>query len=123
MPRASSDLWRGPSRAAARNQSSVWFESLWIDARYAVRALVRDKTFAATAVLTLAVGLALASVAFTLFNAYVLRPFAVADPGGLHEVHWLGKDRGVRMHSWRDYEDIRARRTCSPTCSLRAAYS
>ena len=45
------------------------------------RALVRDKTFSVTAVLTLGVGLALASVAFTLFNAYVLRPFAVADPG------------------------------------------
>ncbi len=40
----------------------------------------------------------------------MLRPFAVADPGALYEVHWLGKDRSVRMHSWRDYEEIRARR-------------
>jgi hypothetical protein len=45
-----------------------------------------------------------------LFNAYVLRPFAVADPGALYEVHWLGKDRSVRMHPWRDYQEIRARR-------------
>ena len=90
--------------------SFAWLESLLTDARYAVRALVRNKTFSATAVLTLGVGLALASVAFTLFNAYVLRPFAVADPGALYEVHWRGKDNSVRMHPWRDYEEIRARR-------------
>ena len=90
--------------------SFAWLESLVIDVRYAVRALIRDQTFSATAVLTLGVGLALASVAFTLFNAYVLRPFAVADPGALYEVHWLGKDDSVRMHPWRDYEEIRARR-------------
>lgn len=90
--------------------SFPWLESLWSDAHYAVRALVRSKAFASTAVLTLGVGLALASVAFTLFNAYVLRPFAVADPAALYEVHWRSKDQGVRMHSWRDYEAIRARR-------------
>ena len=95
------------SRAA---WSFAWLESLLTDARYAVRALVRNKTFSATAVLTLGVGLALASVAFTWFNAYVLRPFAVADPGALYEVHWCGKDNSVRMHPWRDYEEIRARR-------------
>jgi predicted permease len=95
------------SRAA---WSFMWLESLLTDAQYAVRALVRNKTFSATAVLTLGVGLALASVAFTLFNAYVLRPFAVVDPDALYEVHWRGKDSSVRMHSWRDYEGIRARR-------------
>jgi hypothetical protein len=89
--------------------SFAWIESLRMDARYAIRALFRDRAFAAAAVLTLGVGLALATVAFTLFNAYVLRPFAVADPDSLYEVEWLGKDRWVRMHPWREYEDIRSR--------------
>ena len=106
----SSGRWRSRSRTAALQWSFAWLESLLTDARYAVRALARNKTFSATAVLTLGVGLALASVAFTLFNAYVLRPFAVADPGALYEVHWRGKDDSVRMHPWRDYEEIRARR-------------
>src|SRR4051812_23206289 len=44
----------------------AWTESLWSDAKYACRAVSRDKTFAATAVLTLGAGLALVSVAFTL---------------------------------------------------------
>ncbi len=88
----------------------AWVEALWSDARYACRALARDKTFAATAVLTLAAGLALASVAFTLFNAYVLRPFAVRDPQSLYEVHWIGKDAHVKLHPWRIYEELRARK-------------
>jgi predicted permease len=89
--------------------SFVWLESLVADSRYAFRALRHSKAFAATAVLTLGVGLALSSIAFTLFNAYVLRPFAVADPGSLYEVHWSGKEDRVRMHPWRDYEEIRGR--------------
>jgi predicted permease len=88
----------------------AWLESFGADVRHALRTLARDRTFAATAVLTLAAGLALATAAFALFNAYVLRPFAVADPASLYEVRWLGKDRWVGMHTWRDYEDIRARK-------------
>jgi predicted permease len=88
----------------------AWVEALWSDARYARRALARDKTFASTAVLTLGAGLALASVAFTLFNAYVLRPFAVADPDSLYAVRWLGKDNFVSVHPWRDFEQLRAKK-------------
>ena len=103
----------GPMLEALENSraewSFAWFESLWMDARYAVRALGRSKAFTATAVLTLGVGLALAAVAFTLFNTYVLRPFAVADPDSLYQVGWTGKDRSVNFHSWRVYEEIRAR--------------
>jgi hypothetical protein len=53
--------------------SFAWLEALWSDARYAARALRRAKTFSFTAVLTLGAGLALASVAFTLFNANCVR--------------------------------------------------
>lgn len=90
--------------------SFAWLEALWSDTRYACRALARDKTFAATAVLTLGAGLGLASVAFTLFNAYVLRPFAVADPDSLYAVQWRGKQDFVSIHPWRDYEELRGRK-------------
>ena len=104
--------------------SFATFESILMDIRYAVRALRRDKTFSAAAVFTLGVGLALATVAFTLFNAYVLRPFAVADPDSLYEVHWLGKDHSVRMHTWRDYEEVRARRDLfADVLASRVAYA
>ncbi len=75
----------GPSAGALEDSLAqwgfVWLKSIWTDVRYAMRALRRSKTFAATAVLTLGVGLGLASVAFTLFNAYVLRPVGAAGAG------------------------------------------
>jgi predicted permease len=87
----------------------AWLESVGQDLRYAVRALRRSKAFAATTVLTLGVGLGLNTVLFTLFNAYVLRPFAVRDPHSLYEVGWWTKDGGSRFFSWQEYEEFRQR--------------
>ena len=60
----------------------TWLEQLSQDLRYGSRGLVKSPSFLATSVLTLAVGLGLVTVAFTIFNAYVLRPFAVRRPVG-----------------------------------------
>jgi predicted permease len=79
------------------------------DLRYAARGLRRQPSFVATTVLTLAVGLGLATVAFTVFNAYVLRPFAVRDPAGLHQIVWRTPDDGGQQFRWRDYQEIRTR--------------
>src|SRR5262249_28223401 len=72
--------------------SFVWLDSVVQDLRYALRALRRSKAFTATAVLTLGLGLGLNTVLFTIFNAYVLRPFAVRDPYSLYELHWSAKN-------------------------------
>src|SRR5258705_6997612 len=50
----------------------VWLEQFVRDLRYAWRGLWRSRAFCATTVLTLAVGLGLATAGFTIFNAYVL---------------------------------------------------
>jgi hypothetical protein len=42
--------------------------------------------FVTATVLTLAVGLALLTVVFTIFSGYVLRPFAIRDPASLHQI-------------------------------------
>ena len=44
------------------------------DVRYAARGLWRDRAFTATTVSTLAMAIALVTVVFTIFNAYLLRP-------------------------------------------------
>src|SRR5687767_14032348 len=72
----------------------VWLEQLVQDLRYALRTLRRSPSFLATSVLTLAVGLGLITVTFTVVNAFVLRPFAIRDPGGLHKISWLSQDSG-----------------------------
>lgn len=80
------------------------------DLRYGIRTLVRSPTFAATTILTLAIALALTVGAFTVFNAYLLRPYAVRDPDGLYLVTRHARDTGSRPLGWAEYEAIRARR-------------
>jgi predicted permease len=87
-----------------------WLEQLSQDLRYAWRGMVKSPSFLATSVLTLAIGLALVTVAFTIFNAYVLRPFAVEDPASLHRIGWRTRDGGGQAFRWRDYQELRERR-------------
>src|SRR3954469_25075553 len=88
----------------------TWVEQLVQDVRYGARTLRRAPAFAGTTVLTLAIGLALTTGVFTVFNAYVLRPYAVRDPGNLYQVLWHARDATGRNLRWRDYEAIRDRR-------------
>jgi predicted permease len=87
----------------------MWLEHLVHDVRYAWRNLRRSPTFLATTVITLAVGLGLVTVAFSVFNAYVLRPYAVRDPYSLHRIGWTSPDSGGRRFLWRDYVAARDR--------------
>ncbi len=47
------------------------------DLRYAIRALLRAPAFAISAVLTLAIGIAVNTIVFTLLNSLALRPMPV----------------------------------------------
>lgn len=58
-------------------------ESLWADARYALRHLARSPAFTATAVLTLALGIGANTGIFTLTRALLLQTLPVQDPGRL----------------------------------------
>ena len=80
------------------------------DLRYAWRGLTHSRSFVASTVLTLAAGMGLVLVVFAIFNAYVLRPFAVQDPYSLHLVGWRAQEASGSTFGWRDYEDLRDRR-------------
>jgi predicted permease len=85
------------------------FEQFVSDLRYACRGLAHSRAFVASTVLTLAAGMGLVLVVFAIFNAYVLRPFAVRDPYSLHGVSWRGQESGGSTFRWQDYEDLRGR--------------
>src|SRR5436190_5654939 len=85
----------------------MWLEHLAQDLRYGWRGLRKSPAFVVSTVLTLAVGLGLLTVVFTIFNAYVLRPFAVRDPGSLYRIGWRAHDAGGESFRWRDYEALR----------------
>ncbi len=56
-----------------------WIEDILRDARYALRTLRQTPTFAAMAVVSLAVGIAAATGLFSVVNAALLNPFPFAD--------------------------------------------
>jgi hypothetical protein len=88
----------------------LWLEQLRQDVRYAVRTLWRSRAFVATTVLTLAIALGLVTVLFAVFNAYVLRPFAIPDPSRVFQLAWrLPPDDGSATFTWREYTDLRRR--------------
>lgn len=87
-----------------------WLERLVEDTRYAWRSFRRVPGFAATVIATIALGLGLNTTAFTIFDAYVLRPFTVRDPSSLYEMRWNDRSGNEHAFSWRDYQAIRVDR-------------
>jgi hypothetical protein len=79
------------------------------DLRYAFRTLVRDRGFAATAIATLALGIAVNTIAFTLLNSLALRPIPASNPDRLVRIYPVG-ERGERhnLFSFLDYQDYRS---------------
>ena len=58
-------------------------ETFLQDLRYAARMLRRDPAFATVAIVSLAIGIGASTAAFSVFNAVMLRPLPVPDPGRL----------------------------------------
>jgi predicted permease len=56
------------------------FDTLFLDLRYAFRALRRDATFAAFAILIIALGIGASCTVFSVVNAVLVRPLPFRDP-------------------------------------------
>src|SRR5262249_40564211 len=78
-------------------------EAFWQDVPSAARTLRRSPTFAATVIATIAIGLGLNTAVFTIFNAYILTPFAVRDPNSLYEVGWTTQSGRLHRFSWDEF--------------------
>ncbi len=76
----------------------TWWERLAQDLRYALRGFRRTPAFAATAMLSLALGIGANTAIFSILNALVLRPLPVRDPATLFQVVHRG-DGGVSESS------------------------
>lgn len=90
----------------------AWIESVSQDVRFALRGFRRTPGFALTVICTLALGLGMLATAFSVFNALVLRPFAVKDPYSLYTFLGWGETKGqyqTRPFSWSAFKDFRGR--------------
>ncbi|HXN96343.1 MAG TPA: ABC transporter permease [Candidatus Acidoferrales bacterium] len=72
------------------------------DLRFGARMLRKNPAFAAVAVLTLALGIGVNTAIFTAFDALVLRPRPVKDPGSLASVF---RTTPGETHGWFSYPD------------------
>lgn len=72
---------------AAMVHASVALGSIWRDVRYALRQLRKAPLFAATTVLTLALGIGATTAIFSAMNAVLLRLLPVSNPKELFFLH------------------------------------
>jgi putative ABC transport system permease protein len=81
------------------------------DLRYAVRLLRRHPGFAASAILTLTLGIGMTTAIFSVVDAVLLRPVPFPDPDRLVVVWETDRDTGTSHEpgSWPDYVDFQQR--------------
>jgi len=84
-----------------------WLEEMRQDVHYARRSFRRAPAFVATVAITIGIGLGLLVTVFTLFDAYVLRPFLVRDPEALYDVSWYTRDGSWHVFTWPQFEQLR----------------
>jgi macrolide transport system ATP-binding/permease protein len=92
-----------------------WPDELRQDLHYAVRILRHSPGFTAVALLSLALGIGVNTTVFSVINALLLRPLAVASPGDLYFV----QTNQFPTNSFPNYRDLRDRNS---TFSALAAY-
>ncbi len=88
-------------------------ETLWQDAKYGVRMLVKSPGFTLVAVLTLALGIGATTAIFAALNAVLLRPLPYREPDRLMVVWHTTQRQGFSQHeaSYPNYLDWRRQNT------------
>jgi predicted permease len=81
-------------------------EDLWRDVRYALRTILRTPGFAATAIVSIALGVGANTIVFSVVNALLLKPLPVSDPDRVVFVERIGS---FVSHSFPFYRDLRDR--------------
>lgn len=90
-------------------------ETIWQDARFAVRMLMQHPAFSTIAVLTLALGIGANTAIFSVIDAVMLRPLPVEDQQHLVILSWSAH-RKLRFKGHSDYGDCDDRNDCSFRC-------
>jgi predicted permease len=99
----------GAVKEECREQRRIGLlERLGQDIRYAMRGFRRTPAFAFTVIATISLGLGVNTAAFTIFNAYILRPLAVSDPYSLFQIGWQNRSRQQHLFSWSQYQQLRS---------------
>src|SRR5438552_4953100 len=90
------------------------------DIRFAVRLLLRDRSFTLAAVVAQAVGIGMNGTMFTVVNA-MIRGLPIDNPDRLMSIH--ARDGAGRWRDGLSYLDFRDARDAAKTFSVLAAFS
>ena len=80
----------GQPEFARYGRGPLWLQTALQDVRFALRTLRKSPVFAATAILTLALGIGANTAIFQLLDAVRLRSLPVADPNSLVKIQIKG---------------------------------
>ena len=87
-------------RALRAQRRAAFVSSLWRETRRSARLLVRERSFTALTLATLALGLGATIAMFTVLDSVVLRPLPYADPGELVSVMHPASVPGSGERRW-----------------------
>jgi predicted permease len=82
------------SEAAREAQRARGAENIVSDARFALRALRRAPSFAATTLLTMALGIGASTAIFSVVDAVLLRPLSIPEPEDFAYLGWVWEKGG-----------------------------
>jgi macrolide transport system ATP-binding/permease protein len=89
----------------------AWLDTLGADVRYALRTMAANKTFAALAILSLALGIGANTAIYSFMDSILLRSLPVPDPESLVVLTWQARrerDFVMQSMSGTTYEDPRS---------------
>lgn len=116
-----------PTKEACRDaRGTAFFDGLVRDGRYACRSFLRAPLVGLTIITTVALGLGLVTVVFTILNAFVFRVDEVRDPHGLFTVYRQASANAEPTGFTRPQYDALVRdtnlfsETCATTADVRA---
>jgi putative ABC transport system permease protein len=96
------------TKEAVRDQRWTWIDSVWRDACYATRLLVRSPAFAALGIVVIALGIGLNTAIFSVVNAVLFRPLPVQAPHELVYLYYTSPRMGLAPFvGYRDCEFFR----------------
>ena len=87
-------LRRAAHRRASRVRVREWAHEIWRDLRFGARQLVRAPGFAATAILSLALGIGASTAIFSVVHGVLLKPLPFRDPERLVGVYHQEANQG-----------------------------
>src|SRR5262245_9194807 len=86
-----------------------WMEDVLKDCRYGLRLLLKERSYSAVAIVTLALGIGVNAVGFTIVNAAFLRGPAFKDPHQLYMLSWQRQSAQQRVNiSYSELQDWRS---------------